>query len=47
MRQMIRLVAALGLLALAACSGSDGDSQEHPHRGQAGPYIGGSVGVSR
>jgi hypothetical protein len=46
MRLMIRLVAAVAVLTLAACGLSGGDSVARPHRGQAGPYIGGGVGAS-
>ena len=41
---MLTVVAALCVIALAACSGSD-DRSEQPHGYQAGPYIGGSAGV--
>jgi uncharacterized lipoprotein len=41
---MLTVVAALCVIALAACSGS-GDRSEQPHGYQAGPYIGGSAGV--
>ncbi|HET6608815.1 MAG TPA: hypothetical protein VFG62_19225 [Rhodopila sp.] len=44
MRMFIILVAALSVIALAACSGAS-DSSLQPHRGQAGPYVGGSGGV--
>jgi hypothetical protein len=38
------LIAVLSLIALTACPGSSDDSGQ-PHRGQAGPYIGGRGGV--
>jgi hypothetical protein len=44
MRMLSVLVVALSVIALTACSGS-GDDSGQPHRGQAGPYIGGSGGV--
>jgi hypothetical protein len=44
MRMLIILVAALSVIALMACSRSD-DGLGQPHRGQSGPYIGGSAGV--
>jgi hypothetical protein len=44
MRMFTLLVAALSVIALTACNGSTDDSGQ-PHRGQAGPYIGGSAGA--
>jgi hypothetical protein len=43
MRMFIILVAALSVIALTACSPPADDSGQ-PHRGQTGPYIGGSGG---
>ena len=44
MRMLTILIAALSLIALAACSRSDDDTGQS-RRGQAGPYISGSGGV--
>jgi hypothetical protein len=41
---VLTVVAALCVIALGACSGSD-DGSEEPHRYHAGPYIGGGAGV--
>jgi hypothetical protein len=43
MRMLTIFVAALSVITLTACSGPDDSGQSH--RGQAGPYIGGSGGV--
>ncbi|MEA2739025.1 MAG: hypothetical protein QOH05_2332 [Acetobacteraceae bacterium] len=37
-------LAAFLVIGLTACAGSDNGSQQ-PHRGQAGPYIGGGAGI--
>jgi hypothetical protein len=44
MRMVTILIAALSVIALVACSGSDNDSA-HLRSGSAGPYIGGAVGA--
>jgi uncharacterized lipoprotein len=44
MRMLTILVAALSVIALAACSESANESGQARH-GQTGPYIGGSGGV--
>jgi hypothetical protein len=44
MRMLAILIAVLSLLAVTACSGS-GDDSGQSHRGQTGPYIGGSGGA--
>jgi uncharacterized lipoprotein len=44
MRMLTILVAALSVIALAACAASDGGDGQ-ARRGQTGPYIGGSTGV--
>jgi hypothetical protein len=44
MRILPVLAAALSLIALAACGGSD-DGSGPARRNQAGPYIGGAAGV--
>jgi hypothetical protein len=43
MRLVIAFVAAIAVLAPAACSEPNGDG---PHRTPSGPYIGGGVGGS-
>ena len=45
MRMLTILIAALYVIVLKACSGSGNDSSGQPHRGQTGPYIGGSGGI--
>jgi hypothetical protein len=44
MRMFTILVAALSVIAVTACSPPPADDSAQPHRGQAGPYIGGSGG---
>jgi hypothetical protein len=43
MRLVITFLAAVAMLGLAACSGSDSDGS---HRGQSGPYGGGAGGTT-
>jgi hypothetical protein len=44
MRMVIVFVAAVAVLALVACRGSNSDG---PHRGQSGVYIGAGGGFSQ
>jgi hypothetical protein len=44
MRVLTMIVAALSIMALAACAASD-ENAEPTHRNQTGPYIGGAAGV--
>jgi hypothetical protein len=44
MRTFLLLAATLSVIALAACAGSGGDSDQS-RRGQAGPYVSGAGGL--
>ncbi|HVY14689.1 MAG TPA: hypothetical protein VHB27_05645 [Rhodopila sp.] len=44
MRILTLLTVVLTAIALAACSGARDDTGQS-HRGQSGPYVGGSAGV--